>query len=251
MMPSRLKHLALLATVSLMLSACAATNDITTGDPVDSLQGQKAMTERRLTTAAVDAIHQGRTAEALDNYEKLYARNGGDADIAVNYAQLLRRTGSADQSLKVLSPFVKGKKKANAKAPLPMIKCEFAAGLIEKGRYAEAHTLLDTVLTAPESREFHADAAHLSGVALDAQGQHKAAERLFRQALENWQGDATSVMNNLGLNLASQGMFDEALNTLRKAQIMAPEKIEIARNIQIVSELRTAVVPKAPVDLKK
>ena len=58
-------------------------------------------------------------------------------------------------------------------------------------------------------------------------------------------------MNNLAVCLASQGMFDESLTTLRQALVMAPRKQEIANNIQMVSELRLAVLPSAPVSIQK
>jgi len=240
-----------LSAAAVLLAACASVNDRDVGDPIDSLSGQKAATERRLATSAADAMAAGKTQEALVSYEKLYQRDSRNADVAVNYAQLLRRTGKADQALKVLAPFAKGERKDSNRAPRAMLKNEYAAALIETGKFAEAADMLQTVLNDSTLGDFHPDASHLSGIALDAQGQHKAAEKMFRQALDGWKGDPTSVMNNLALNLASQGMFDEALTTLRRAQIMAPEKTEIARNVQIVSELRDAVVPKAPVSLKK
>jgi Tfp pilus assembly protein PilF len=69
---------------------------------------------------------------------------------------------------------------------------------------------------------------------------------MFRQALDGWKGDPTSVMNNLGLCVASEGKFDEALDQLRRALVIAPQKEEIARNIVLVEGLRDKVVPKAP-----
>ncbi len=240
-----------LSMAALLLSACAAQNDLNVGDPINDLQGQRAATERRLATAAADAMAQGKTNEAFVSYEKLYQRDSRNPDVAVNYAQLLRRTGKADQAVKVLGPYAEGKGKTSSRTPLPMLKNEYAAALIETGKFDAAEKTLRSVLTAQADAEFHPDASHLLGVALDAQGKHAEAEKHFRQALDGWRGDATSVMNNLALNLASQGKFDEALTTLRKAQVMAPAKTEIARNIQIVSDLRDAVVPKAPVNLKQ
>lgn len=240
-------------TAALMLSGCvAATNDAGAGAPVDSMLGKKAQTERRLATAAIDAIAAGKADEALISYEKLYKRSFKNADVSLNYAQLLRKAGRVDEAIKVLQPFAaKEDALMSGKPPLAMIKTEYAAALIARGDFAKAQALLDTVLTSPEAAEFHPDASHLAGIALDAQGQHKAAEKLFRQALDGWTGDPTSVMNNLALNLASQGLFDESLTTLRRAQVMAPDKTEIAQNIDIVNDLRRAVVPRAPMNIKK
>lgn len=247
----RAGRLVSLSVLAFLLGACAAANDTQVGDPIDSLQGQRAATERRLATTASDAMHAGKTGEALVAYEKLYKRDSRNPDVAVNYAQLLRRSGKADQAVKALEPFAAGKRKDSPRAPIAMLKNEYAAALIETGKFDLAQPVLETVLNDATLTDFHPDASNLSGIALDAQGQHKEAEKLFRQALDGWKGDPTSVMNNLALNLASQGKFDEALTTLRRAQVMAPQKTEIARNIQIISELRDAVVPKAPVSLKK
>lgn len=240
-------------TAALMLSGCVvATNDAGVGAPIDSMMGKKAMTERRLATAAIDAIAAGKADEALISYEKLYKRSFKNADVSLNYAQLLRKAGRVDEAVKVLAPFVaKEGAMMSGNPPQALIKTEYAAALIARGDFAAAQAMLDTVLASPEAADFHPDASHLAGIALDAQGNHKAAEKLFRQALDGWKGDPTSVMNNLALNLASQGLFDESLTTLRRAQVMAPDKTEIAQNIDIVNSLRRAVVPTAPVNIKK
>jgi Flp pilus assembly protein TadD len=210
------------------------------------------MTERRLATAAADAIAQGRTEEALANYERLYARNKSDTGIVLNYAQLLRKSGRNEQALKILKPLAANSRGSDfGKTPASLIRNEYAAALISAGQYGEAVTVLDKVLANPKAQDFYPDANHLEGIALDAQGQHKDAEPYFRRALETWHGDASAVMNNLALNLASQGNFDEALTLLRRAQVMDPAKTEIAKNIDIVAGLRAAVVPKPPVSVKK
>lgn len=240
-----------IAAMVILLSGCVvAKNNMGMDAAVDSMQGKKAETEQRLATAAMDAIAAGKTDEAFVLYEKLYKRSAKDATVSLNYAQLLRKTGRVDEALAVLKPFAAQKGSLTAgQPPLAMMKTEYAAALIARGDFAAAQKLLDTVLMNADAAAFHPDASHLAGIALDAQGNHKAAEKLFRQALDGWQGDPTSVMNNLGLNLASQGMFDESLTTLRRAQIMAPDKAEIAQNIAIVNDLRRAVVPSAPMGI--
>lgn len=233
------------------LTACGAKNE-PLSTALDSMQGKKAATQTRLTTAAAEAIAAGRTSEALMHHGNLYKTDRKDADNALNYAQLLRRTGKSDEALKVLSPFVK-KKPAKDGATTevhPMLLNEYAANLIERGDLTEAQKIIDRVLADEKAKGQHADAMNLLGVALDAQGRHKEAETMFKLALEGWNGNPTTVMNNLALCLASQAKFDEALTTLRQALVIAPDKQEIARNIQIVSELHDNIVAK-PVNIKK
>ena len=244
-----------LATVSflsvLSLSACGVTGIPVVGKSVNSLAGQYDETEARLSTAAASAIAEGKTDEALVQYEKLYKKNRSNLEVAVNYAQLLRKTGKTENALAVLRPFMTqedGKPRAKIN---PLVLNEFAAANISLGRFDPAEKTLNDVLEDSSAKDFHNDAYNLMGVALDAKGEHKEAEDMFRQALDGWKGDSTSVMNNLALSLANQGRFDESLTILREALIKAPDKQEIARNIRLVGGLRDSIVPKAPTNLKK
>ena len=75
------------------------------------------------------------------------------------------------------------------------------------------------------------------GIALDAKEMHPEAERAFRKGLEHWKGDPTTIMNNLALNLATQGFIDEAIEVLERAQALSPDRIEIERNLRIIRTL--------------
>ncbi len=244
-------RLAAVLTVLLLLSGCADHYDrpSLTG-ALDDAQGQRQAVESRLATAAAEAIANGKADEALVHYEKLYRSDKKDPSNALNYAQLLRRAGRSDEALTVLEPFIeasRGKKKQHIS---PLVLNEYAAAMIEKGKFSHAQKAIDQVLADEAYANSHADATNLLGVALDAQGRHQEAETMFRMALDGWHGNPTTVMNNLALCLANQARFDAALDTLRQALVMAPDKQEIARNIQLISQLRDDVVQK-PVNLKK
>lgn len=231
---------ALLMTALLTVTACTKPTD----NPIDSLMGKRAETRARLTAAADDAVASGKTVEALALYERLYETRPGRKDIALTYAQLLRKTGNPDKALRVLSRF--------SGSGDPQIRNELAAAHIAVGNFTTAEALLSGVLADPAARAYEADAASLMGIVLDARGNHAEAERMFRRALDGWRGDPTPVMNNLGLSLAAQGRFDEALDVLRKALVISKnDKQEIARNIALISDLRATVVVKAPVQIVK
>lgn len=239
--------------LSVLLAACAThENDPSLAKAWDSVNGKPQGVESRLTTAAAEAIAAGRAEDALPEYRTLYIAHKNDAGHALNYAQLLRRTGNTDEAIKVLTPFIKDAQGKNAKKVSPLLVNEYAAALIEQGKLTDAQKILDLVLTddAPEAAASRADAMNLLGVSLDAQGRHKEAETMFRLAIEGWNGNPTTVMNNLALCLANQARFDEALTTLRQALVMAPDKQPIASNIQMVQDLRDSVV-KRPVSLQK
>jgi Flp pilus assembly protein TadD len=244
-MKKQLTSILAIATV-LALSACAPQQEAQmqlTGkhSAIDSLQGKHEESVTRLATAAQDAIAEGKETEALNLYKRLYEEKPKE-EVAVNYAQLLRKTGQPKKASEVLAKFVKKKPKDGENA---LLLNEYAATQIALGNFDEAAAKLDRVLADGSSAQFQADASNLKGVVRDAQGQHKEAEALFRVAMEGWEGNPTSVMNNLALCLANQGRFDEALDILRRALVMAPDKQEIARNIQLIGDLRTNIVPVA------
>lgn len=222
-----------------LLAALSLTACVDRKDPINSMRGMKEEREKRLSTAAYEAMSEGRTKDALDLYEQRYEKDSKDQVAAVNYAQLLRKVGNPQKAAEVLEPYARNNKVDG------LLLNEYAATQIELGQLEAAEKTLNTVIDNPDLKTFHADAKNLMGVKLASQGRHAEAEATFREAWEGWKGDATSVMNNLGLAQANQGKFEDALTTLRRALAMAPQKTEIARNIEIVTKLRDNA-PKAP-----
>src|SRR5512141_1005320 len=89
----------------LSVAGCKTTTTPVIGKALNGVTGMHDEREARLSTAANNAIAEGKTNEALALYGKLYASNKSQ-DAALNYAQLLRKTGKAQQALDVLAPFV-------------------------------------------------------------------------------------------------------------------------------------------------
>lgn len=215
----------------MMLSACQTTGSTGTGgkDPVN---------------AAIERGHAGPDTEQVDSLasiERLYKQNSTDPAIAVRYSRALRDNGRMTRAAMVLNPLIE-----NPKTKTLGVVTEYAAVQAAMGNYeaAEKHAR-SAVLIDPNSAQSY----HVLGIALDAQGFHKQAEVAFRKALDNWSGDPSPVLNNLGLNLAAQGFLDEAISTLRRAAGLSPDKTEIERNLRIVQALQvnpgTAGVPFA------
>ena len=248
----------LFATLLIVVTGCKTTETPLIGEALDSLAGNQEAVKNRLSTAAAHAIAEGKINEALNLYERLYKKTHPELsrlndpeyqDVSLNYAQLLRKTGKIQSALDVLAPFMNSRQSYK---PSPLMLNEYAAGSIETGDFEKAEKILNQVLEDKTAAESHADAHNLLGVLFDAKGQHKEARLSFQKALKNWKGNnKTSVMNNLGLCFLYQGMFDESLMILRQALVIAPEKQKIARNIQMVTDLRKLVVPTAPVGLGK
>lgn len=246
----------ILATVScLAISACNVTTDTT-----QVAHGNKSSffknpfsdktTNERIESAAKQAVEDGNPQEALVFYERLYTKDA-NAENALNYAQVLRKTGNPGRASIVLAPFMEkipmvggeSKKKRDTSHD-PMMVLEYASATLENGNFERAEKLLKALLSSSEAASIYPQVRNLVGVSLDARGQHKQAEQYYRDAMETWEGRPITVMNNLALNLAHQGYFDEALNLLRQARVMSPEQEMIAANIKIVNSLQSAVLPK-------
>lgn len=201
---------------ALMLAACQTTGTTGTSsaDPVDA------------------ALHRGAASspESLSSIERLYKQDSTNPKLAVRYARALRENGRMTRAAMVLNPLIE-----NPKTKTVDVITEYAAVQASMGNYelAEKHARA-AVLQDQNS----AEAYHVLGIALDAQGFNKQAEVALRKALDNWSGDPSPVLNNLGLNLAAQGFLDEAISTLRRAAALAPNKTEIERNLRIVQALQ-------------
>src|SRR4051812_10304329 len=100
----------LFLTALLSVASCKTTeNNIpVVGKAIDSITGMHDETEARLSTAASNAIAGGKTTEALELYSKLYDKSPTE-NTALNYAQLLRKTGKPKDALSVISPFIYGR----------------------------------------------------------------------------------------------------------------------------------------------
>lgn len=216
----RLTMMILLSGTALMLSACAST-----GQPS---HGKNDVAGKVLEQAADQA---GGSSNALPLAEKMYKRNPDDVNNVVRYSRALREAGRLSRASIIMAPFAKDDRKPSAAA-----KTEFAAVQAELGNYdVAADNARKAVAMDGKSWQAH----HVLGIALDAKGDHAGAEKALRKALElSPPEQQTAILNNLGLNLATQGFLDEAAETLRKALETAPDRSEVERNLRIVSALR-------------
>lgn len=215
----------------LALSACQSTGTGTGTTAADLEINKQTRIDSALERAAGKAARSGKTGDSLALLEKVYKRNSDDPDVASRYAHALRQVGHLNRAAMVISPFARDTGNVHAGA-----KTEFAAIQAAMGNYSTAEEYSRQSLSVmPEN---NAVAYHVLGIALDAQGAHKEAEEAFRMALNNWEGNPSMVMNNLGLNLAAQGQLSEAIDTLKQAKEIAPMRMEIERNLRIVTALQ-------------
>lgn len=224
-MTGKTRTFLLSAVLTLSLGACVT----------DQAAEESGKFNAVLEQATHDAFMKGQVKESTELLGQLYKRNSDDPKIALRYAGALRANDQLYRAALVLAPFVKKDTVLEDNMLKSAIQTEYASLQAAMGNYAiaEEHARR-AIVTAPENGK----AYHVLGIALDTQGFHKQAETAFRKALETWSGDPGPVMNNLGLNLAAQGFLDEASETLRKAYAASPGRVEIERNLRIVTALQ-------------
>lgn len=215
----------------LILSACQTTQEQTLQ------KSREARIDSALGRAAASVEARGQSSQSLPFLEQSYKRNSDDENAAIAYAAALRRTDQLNRASIVLQPF------ANSAASTTNAKSEYAAIQLAQGNYTAAEDFAQKAIIQ-DDKNF--EAYHYLGIALDARSMHKEAERSFRKGLELWEGDPTTIMNNLALNLTSQGYLDEAATILQKAQSISPDRVELERNLRIVNALRESGGYSAP-----
>lgn len=225
-MASRFRGLvfASLSVSVLALAACASSGTAN----VSNKEGASRV-DSIMERAAREAKASGNTVETAALLEQVYSRNQDDPAVATSFGQALREDEQFTRARQVLYPFTEGK---NA---YPDAVMELAMVQLSLGQYKEAElTARNAVELDPESGR-----AYLAlGTALDAQNYHEQAEVAFRRGIDKWKGDPAPIMNNLALNLASQNKLDQAIDMLKKAQEISPNRVELERNLRIVTTLK-------------
>ncbi len=216
----------ILATAMIQLSACQST-----GTDQQAADLAKQQQSAKIDAAIDKALAEGGEANisgALMALERQYKKNPADTEAAYKYAKALRQTNYANRASVVLTPLAK-----QPDSPSHIIS-EMSSIELALGHFKSAENYAQqAVIKNPQDYIAYQNL----GIALEAQENHPAAERAFRKGLETWKGDPTPIMNNLALNLATQGFTDEAIQILEKAKALSPDRIEIERNLRIVRAL--------------
>lgn len=215
-----------LASLSVSVIALAACGS--TGTNVSNQADARRM-DQILDRAAREAKASGNKVETLALLEQIYKRNSDDPAVATAFGQALREDEQLNQARQILYPFTEGNE------AYPDAVTELAMVQLALGQYKEAEL---TSRRAVEIDEESGRAYLALGTALDAQNYHEQAEIAFRKGIDQWKGDPAPIMNNLALNLASQNKLDQAIDMLKKAQEISPGRVELERNMRIITTLK-------------
>lgn len=218
----------LLASLSVSVLAVTACSSTGVTDNMTN-QSEASRVDSILNRAAREAKASGNKTETVVLLEKIYTRNPDDAAVATSFGQALREDEQLNRARQILYPFTEGK---NA---YPDAVTELSMVQLALGQYKEAEL---TGRRAVEMDDKSGRAYLALGTALDAQNYHEQAEVAFRRGIDNWKGDPAPIMNNLALNLASQNKLDQAIDMLEKAREISPGRMEIERNMRIISTLK-------------
>ncbi len=236
------KHFPLLIISVLILSACAASSPKTTSQDTMRPKFKTGAIDKAIDKALQQAEANGNTQEVLTLLAQTHNRAPEDAKLAARYANALRQDEQIEKAIKVLSPFTFGDNK-----DIDAIT-ESAMAHLSIGDFKIAETLATDAI---EMDKKNARAYLALGTAQDAQSKHQDAEISFREGIKYWSGNPAPILNNLALNLASQGHLEEALSLIQKAQKEAPRNMELERNKRIISTLLETSGPRPPTPSKK
>lgn len=223
---------------ALALSACSTTGGSTpatqsaAAERGDSsaidLNQAGARIDAAFQRALADAERSGNPQDVIQVMAPYFQRHSDNPVLAARYGRALREDNQLNTARSILSPFTRGEK-AHVE-PLT----EMAMTQLGLGNYKEAESAARKAIELDDK----AGRAHLAlGTALDAQSKYSDAEDAFRKGLRVWRGDAAPILNNLALNLASQGQTKQALELLDRARQQYPNRPELERNYRIIATL--------------
>lgn len=201
-------RLALAIALATSLGACA--NKPKTDDITGSIRNPFATTEN----------------EPRKDTERLgeeYKRNPADAQVAIAYAQALRRSEQSEQAVAVLEQATIKNPKHQALAG------EYGRALAEAGRLEQALDVLSRAHTPdqPDWRVLNAQ-----GAISDQLGNYKAARRYYKHALKI-APDEPSILSNLGLSYILSKELKLAETTLRRASANPRAEKRVRQNLAL------------------
>lgn len=157
-----------------------------------------------------------------------YDKDPNDAEAAVKYSAALRKIGSAEESVSVMTKTI-GRHPDDADVNL-----EIGRALIDGERAFEAIRYIEIAL---ETKKGDWRALSAYGVALDQIGEHAEARQKYDAALLLEPG-AVSVMSNKGLSFALSGDLNAATSILRAAATNRKADARVRQNLALVLALK-------------
>jgi Flp pilus assembly protein TadD len=211
--------------LALALSACASSGKTLHAD------GKKADYEKEIgvfTNPGAEPQGDMDAIAAAAYWGTRFERNPKDLSAAVAYSAALRKIGSVEEAVKVMT------RVANANEDNAEVNLEAGKGLVEAGRAFEAVRFLERASTL-NPKDWRALSAY--GVALDQIGEHELARTKYDLAILQ-APNSPQIMNNKGLSFAMSGDLDRAKATLRAAASVRGSDARVRQNLALVLALK-------------
>ncbi len=157
-----------------------------------------------------------------------YDQNPGDWQAGVKYSAALRKIGSLEQAVNVMTSV---SARHGDQAPVAL---EMGKTLIEAGRAFEAVRFLEQAVEA-QPRDWRTLSAY--GVALDQIGEHGLARTQYEIALSE-QPNSAHILNNKGLSLAMSGDLLESVTVLRAAVASPGADARVRQNLALALAIK-------------
>lgn len=209
-----------MGSVTLLLSACAATPSLDGGG---------------LLGLQLPATGDDGKPRTLAELQRAHADKPKDADTTVAYARALKAGGKTREALAVVD--------AAAQSAPENQKLVVEQGLLalELGQSAKAQHAL--MRASPETTDWRVLSG--LGVAHSGLGQHANAQRYLEKALVLSPENPT-VLNNLALAYILDKKVDKGRELLQRAAVAGGDKPQIARNLEMAMALKGGGGPAAP-----
>lgn len=206
-----------IVALSLVLSACTTTDKTTTGS-----------IRRPAATANFDRMNDAQLAQSVERFGAFYQKNPKDRQTALNYANILGRTGRNDQALAVMRSLAITYPKDQ------VVLAAYGKALASAGQFEPA---LDAIRRAqnpayPDWKLLSAEAA-----ILDQMGNPTEARTLYRRALDI-RPNESSVLSNLGMSYMLSGDLKQSETYLRQAAGSPDADSRVRQNLALVVGLQ-------------
>jgi Flp pilus assembly protein TadD len=228
--PHRISRLfgsaSLLVLIAVMVAGCGASMNDITGSTGGAL-GSGSLFKHSSAPAETPTNADGWRREVAAAGE-LYKAHPRDSDIALRYAEALRKTDQRAQSAAVLE-------QASLSHPHDKrLLGAYGRALADTGNLEQALDVLGRAHT-PEQPDWHILSAQ--GAVLDQLGRHDEARRYYTTALKIVPNEP-SVLSNLGLSYALDRNLKKAEEVLRKANAGGSKDPRVKQNLALVVGLQ-------------
>ncbi len=212
------------------LAACSASlPNIASGPPSDGGPALEARIDRAEPVAEKPVPAGNPKSNPVRDLARANAENPKDPTLAMAYVRVLKSAGKRNEALAVLDAA------SDANPAEMMIAVEQGLLALELGQSVKAEGALQK---AAGGRDRDWRVLSGLGIAASSQGNQKAAQRHFAQALEVSPNNP-AVLNNLAVSLILDRKVDQAEAVLRRAGKAGAPRQQVAQNLALIKALKS------------